>query len=155
MQVQIRTASIYQIFFFAGILVNRYYERLQKFVTKSAYMLIVLPVILGGILFYNPNNFTTYLYKCIGVIMMFYFGWFLLQKRPEIRNYAWYKKIQANTFGIYLFHPMIIYVCFYLMRGSQIHPILLSTAIFTLSFLLSLCLSELIKKTPFKWILAE
>lgn len=155
MHIQIRTACIYQMFFFCGILVNRYYEKLQRFIKKSTFMIIVWPLVLSGIFIYNPNGVTSYMYKFVGIIMMFYLGWYLLEKKPNVIKNSWYKKIQTNSFGIYLLHPMIVYVLFFVSRESQVNPLLLSIGIFILVMVLSLIISELLKKSSLRWIIGE
>lgn len=153
--LQLQNASMYQIFFCLGIVVNRYYKKIEEFLSKTTYLGPVCMATVTGIWYFNPNIVTSHIYKCIGIMMMMYLAWYLLSKKPDIRRKSWYVIIQKNSFGIYLFHPMIIYILFYLFRGCSINPIALSCLILVIAFLTSILFTEVTRRIGLKRILGE
>lgn len=77
------------------------------------------------------------------------------KQRFDIWNMGIIRLIKRNSFGIYLIHPMVIYVLFYWFRKSFIHPLLLSCFIFIMSMSVSIIGTELIRKSGFKIIIGE
>ena len=64
-------------------------------------------------------------------------------------------KISRNSFGIYLIHPMIIYVSFHWLGQSQIHPVILSIGIFGVAMMFSVIGTELIRKIGLEFVIGE
>lgn len=60
-----------------------------------------------------------------------------------------YKTVSANSFGIYLFHPMIIYLCFFYTSSMAIDPWILSSAILLVTLVLSTVFTILMRKIPY------
>lgn len=73
----------------------------------------------------------------------------------DICNRGWFQKIERNGFGIYLFHPMIIYVLFALEKYISISPYLFSGVVFVLSYALSYGLTEVLRKAKLGIIIGE
>ena len=143
------------MFFFLGILLNRFYPTLSKVFQKGRRVLLLLPLALVPVLFYNPNTLTLHTYYLIGILMMLFLCWLLLQRFPGILSTRFFSILQKNAFGIYLFHAMIIYVLYALFGQYDIPPILLSTAVIVVSTLLSILASELLRKAKLRWVLGE
>lgn len=57
------------------------------------------------------------------------------------------KCILDNSYGIYLFHPMIIYLLYFATWEKTIPPILLASAVALISFFISLVFTGLVRKT--------
>lgn len=152
---QILSGCYYQLFFFLGILFNRFYPAISKGFQKGRRMLFLLPLALVPVLFYNPGTLTLHTYNLIGILMMLFFCWLLLRHRPDILSTRFFTVLQKNAFGIYLFHAMIIYVLYALFGQYDIPPIVLSTAVIVCSTIMSVLASELLRKAKLPWILGE
>ena len=66
-----------------------------------------------------------------------------------------FRGLKKNSLGIYLFHPMVIYVLFYLFGQAQINPYCLCLGIAAVSFALSVGLTELVRKLHLGILIGE
>lgn len=152
---QILSGCYYQLFFFLGILFNRFYPLISKGFHKCRRLLLLLPLALLPVLFYNPNTLTLHTYNLIGILMMLFLCWLLLLRFPNILSTRFFAIIKKNAFGIYLFHAMIIYVLYALFGQYDIPPIVLCTGVIVVSTVLSIFASELLRKAKLRWVLGE
>ena len=66
-----------------------------------------------------------------------------------------FKIISKNSMGIYLFHVVIIYTLYHYTRNIPINPFMLSFSIFIISLLVSVFLTQLIRKIKLGFIIGE
>lgn len=88
-----------------------------------------------------------------GMLFIYVLGSILC--RTEITETKLYQSLLRNSFGIYLFHPMIVYVLFYYTGGLDIPPILLSTAIFLIALVISSLLTDLLRLVKLHIVIGE
>ena len=152
-----RISSIcnYQLFFFAGILFNRFYHCFAKYFEKACRFFFIPAFALMGMFFFNPNSATRYGYTGIGILMVLLFCGDLLQRCPRILENSLMRIVRRNLFSVYLFHPMIIYVLFYLLGQYAINPILLSFLVFVTAITLSIGMAYLVRRVKLHWIIGE
>ena len=65
------------------------------------------------------------------------------------------KQANKNGFGIFLFHPMIIYVLYYILGGKNIHPLLLWAGISCVAYFASRGLTVLFRKMHLGVLIGE
>lgn len=63
--------------------------------------------------------------------------------------------LSKDSYGIYLFHPMIIYVLFFHLKDYSISPFWVTLIVFTVSFLFSYLLTQVIRKLRLQIIIGE
>ena len=126
---QIRRACLDVLWFYGGIVFNHYYDKLFPIKEYKET---------------NTENRKTKLARKASN-----------GQRFDIWKIGVIKLIKRNSFGIYLIHPMVIYVLFYWFRESSIHPLLLSCFIFIMSMSISILGTELMRKSGFKIIIGE
>lgn len=73
----------------------------------------------------------------------------------KLSKYSWYQVVSRNSFGVYLFHAMIIYILEYVFSSYSINPIFLSVLVFTISLLLSVLLTECVRRFKLGLIIGE
>ena len=73
----------------------------------------------------------------------------------NISNNKLYKELKKNSFGIYLFHPMIIYVMFYYLGNKNINPFLLTGILFVIAMILSDVFVRCVRKVKLGIIIGE
>lgn len=130
----------YLLFFYIGILLNKYYSVVKGF--KNIAIVSCGTSALLGI--YNSHHFLLkILCAIIGISVITGLSQYI---SPKIQESIIFKKLKQNSFGIYLFHPMIIYLIFYLLGSKNIYPFVLFTISVVLSFVLSYVLTELFRK---------
>lgn len=66
-----------------------------------------------------------------------------------------YQRISKNAFGIYLFHPVLIYSLLYITQKLSINPWVLATSTFILSFILSSYLTTFFRTIKLGWAIGE
>lgn len=66
-----------------------------------------------------------------------------------------YCLIERNCFGIYLAHPMIIYVCFYYFRDWMKNPCITSILVTLVALTVSILITEALRKLKLKAVLGE
>ncbi|MBE5799010.1 MAG: acyltransferase [Clostridiales bacterium] len=153
--LQLSAACNYQLFFFAGILFNRFYSDIERLFHKFRMIGYLLPAALLMMFVSNPNMLTEYAYKGIGLVMMMFICWALLCRFPDVLGHPILKRIKQNSFGIYLFHPMIIYVLFALLGKRDISPIFLSVFASAAAILLSVYATGLMRKLRLHLLIGE
>lgn len=98
-----------------------------------------------------PSDVTAICYGITGTSAMY-----LISKCTQsIANTRIYRWISPNSFGIYLFHAMIIYMLEYALRTTPIHPILLSAFVFAVSTTLSVIFTEIVRNAHLGIIIGE
>lgn len=130
----------YLIFFYLGKLLNQYYVIVKSFRNVATVGCGTSAII--GIC--NSDIFLVeFLCAVIGISVIAGVAQYADKK---IQETFVFKKLKQNSFGIYLFHPMIIYLIFYLLGDKNIYPIVLLVISVVVSFVLSYALTELFRK---------
>lgn len=152
---QLSAACSNQIYFFLGILFNRFYPQVTTFFFKYRALCLLLPAALTGVLFFNPSILTAQLYSLIGITMAMFLFWYLLRLCPTLTELSFYRCIKKNAFAIYLFHLMIIYLLFHLLGQYHVSPLLLSGFISIIAITMSIGAAELMRRLHLHLIIGE
>lgn len=139
--------AFYFVYFYIGILLNRYEEKLRKLLSFPL-LWIILCV---GFCFALPYDIKEVTSLC--AILLFCGVTYKIN--GKICNAKWFVSQKKNGFGIYLFHPMIIYFLFYIWKDSTCNPVILCLLIFALSYLASFILTLLFRKLHLGVLLGE
>ena len=139
------SVAAYFIWFYIGILMNRHGSKVQK-LTINPFMTILF--LLSFVLFYtNGIN----VLAAFSAILLFYGLSFKVSEKIADKN--WFVQQKRYGFGLYVFHPMIIYILFYFLGGIICNPILLCVVIFLISYIVSYVISIAIMKSPISFLL--
>lgn len=152
--LQLNSAFSYQLFFVLGALFHYYYDTIEVILMKFRYLAVALPIILLGYFFYCPNWIFVFGYKLIGILMIIFFS-ILIEKGTILTKTNFYKCVKDTSMGIYLFHPMIIYLGYYWLGCRDIPPVLLSVGIAVASFYISIALTKVVRLLRLGIILGE
>ena len=136
---QLRAATMYQVFFFAGVCINKYFDKLW------------LWIILFGSFIVSGDAYLSAAFIGIGIVL----GISLLLAKGKVAENRIVKGINQNGYGIYFFHPMIIYVCFALTYKMNISPYVLCVGIIVIAFALSWVLTVGVRKMKMGIIIGE
>lgn len=158
---QISNVVHYLFYFVLGILINKKFETIKYlyFKTKRSILFILL-IGLYLLYFFDIEMIFSF---CLKLYMMILIFSLLIeinvlkngQYIEKVRNTFFYKTIDKNSFGIYLFHPMIIYICFYIIEETSVNPYLFSFLVFVIGIMLSVILTEIIRKTKLHFCIGE
>lgn len=141
---QIRNTLKYLPYFILGYVTHGH--------TKS-YFYVITPLLATGYIFqeYIDSISSSTLYAICGVSISYALA--IITKNASKHHTA--RLISRNSFGIYLFHPMLIYLVFYYTVSSSLSPLLLCGIVFVFSFLVSFALTELTRKVHLQIIIGE
>ena len=92
------------------------------------------------------------LFNGIVGILIFYI---ISMKTIKLENSKLYQWIAPNSFGIYLFHAMIIYWLEFIAMPYNINPFLLSICVFIISLTLSVILTITVRRLGLEIIIGE
>ena len=141
----LRNAALYMFWFFAGFLFHYY----RQYFTDRKKIISVVGVIAGiaaiVLYFTVPYRAVKYIAAFLCVAGLYYIV-------PDRTNKLT-RKIDEDSYGIYLFHSPLIYVtCTYLLNAN---PLLVLFINFIVFGGLSMILTELVRKTKLKFIIGE
>lgn len=151
---QLQGACSYLLFFITGVMFHIYYQPVVAVLTKFKYLWGLLPVVLAG-WFFLPNNLITIpCFKILGILMMLAVS-LLAAESSRLVNAKWFQCLKDTSMGVYLFHPLIIYLAFYWLKEKSLSPTLLCLTITVISTLLSILFTKLIRIVRFTFLLGE
>ena len=135
--------SFYLIFFYLGILFNKY-NLISNL--KTYYSIIIIIILIIYNLFIN-NSLILLFVQFISLILLFKIDFTKLGKLKVINC------ISNNSYGMYLFHSPLVYLTFKFL--PNISPILMIIINFIVFGSISYIITYLIRKTKFKFIIGE
>lgn len=143
----------YFLFFLIGIYLNRYWENI--FTRKNRLWIALAALVCLMVLamrVFNINRVLYYVFALAGSIAMLC----IVSLLPEaIGNWKLSRQILMDSYGIYLFHPMLIYIFFALTWYRDIHPWILCCGAAVLSVVISMLLSAAVRKLHLGLVLGE
>jgi len=134
--------AIYLLYFYVGLLVNKYEKKVlswNRFLISIIFAILMYAAVR---LFDNTLNCLT---AIIGIVALY-------KILPNKTNKV-FSIVDRNSFGIYLFHSPLIYITYYFFANTN--PIFVVFLNFLVFGILSIVLTELIRKTKLKFILGE
>lgn len=140
----------YFCFFVAGYI----FEDLDKslHIKRFWYFGFPLLICMAFILFFISNTVTSLLCAFLGIAACI----LLIEHFADYLNsLSLFQKIQNTSMGIYLFHPMLIYIMFYFIHDIDLNPYMVTFACFIITMLLSYFLTKLMRFLHLKTILGE
>lgn len=141
--LQINTTGTYLIYFYLGYLFQANKDSIKikfKFNMKTLIVFLILNLTtLYLTLNLNTKGFIIATITLISAIFGILASYSLINilSRTRILDLKIYKILIRDSFGIYLFHPMIIYVLFFYLGGKNINPFLLTGLVFIVTIILS------------------
>lgn len=153
----------YTLYFYVGYAYFQYRNSITNFLRKKAMILVLL--FSSIILFFisqilSERDFPALFCEFInpfcalaGSAVLYVLSYKLSQ--TKITSFYIYNLIKQNSFGLYLFHPMIIYWIFYLCSDIAINPYVLTVSAFLASTIISLALTEMFRKCKLEIFIGE
>lgn len=153
--LQLTNALYYQMFYFVGMIFNDAYDYFERIPNRFKLCLLAGSVaILLTELLPGSSVLLGLLSKFAGIGMMVIVQWFLLRNVHRggtlVRD-----MIGRNSFGIYLFHPVIIYVLYSRLHTLEISPLLLASAVTVVSCGISILMTMAVRKLRLGLLIGE
>lgn len=151
---QINNIMFYSLFFYLGYIFNNKYGSISDRCSKTINIIIL--ILIQFIIYVINISFNIPILNIVSAIIGILLMIGLIRKlKINLTNYALYRIIKNEQMGIYLFHPMIIYILFYYLGNFKIFPLLLALIILIITFILSIIFSKILRKIHLKIILGE
>lgn len=153
-EFQLRAAASYQVYFFFGIIWNQYFSYITRFFRSIKIAPLFFSFLFCIIFLYGQEDI-------LGKLVCAAAGIFVMLSlcasfaKQEMIAWSPVHNVIKNSYGIYFFHPMIIYILFKGLYLYHIPPLILSLGIFVFSFLLSYILTELVRNVHLGVIIGE
>ena len=147
---QISNLAYYFIFFYLGVLFNKYYQKIMIILKNP--VIIFLMLIFQMLLFNYSNWIINFLKAIFGSLFIVGISKYIPEK---ILSQRFFFNAKINGFGIYLFHPMIIYILYFFLGSTNTNPIILCLGIAIISYILSWLFTELFRKLKLSILIGE
>ena len=142
--------SYYFIFFTLGYGLNRYYNKIICLIKKHKFQLLIL-IPMYFLLIYINNSIMNCVTAIIGICIFLNIVYNFI---PQC-TYNIISKLKKYSMGIYLLHPMIIYILFIYIPQYINNDYIIAFLIFIISFCTSQILTVLIRKLKLQFIFGE
>lgn len=144
---QAKNVQTYLVWFTLGYLFTLY-KPVAKYVALVALCTTVLGVLTEGVL---PSPIASLAYAITGIAACYVLSVHTMRVE-QTRLYRW---VAPNSFGVYLFHGMIIYWLYAAAAPYAVHPLLLASAVFVVSLSLSVVLTRGVRALGWGVIIGE
>ena len=148
---QLHQTLHYILYFYAGTLINSHWDKFAGFIRKHLVMCLILSA--AAWLSILASAHLRYL-AAFGSIL-FIFAVSMPIGIPCLEGHASYALLKKDSFGIYLLHPMMIYLIFYAFRDSTVNPYLISIVTFAAVYSVSIVVTEIIRRMNLGIIIGE
>lgn len=158
---QIPNVAKFMLYFYLGYLFEEWRQGKKSVTILSLSMVLAFQIacfigitLLEGKQTFGLNAILGILCATSGLYIV-YGLCFMLSKSESQLLPSFMKVMSRDSYGIYLFHPMIIYLLFYAIRDESYNSWLVFSVISILALSLSMLLTQVIRRTPLKFSIGE
>lgn len=149
---QIGQSCYYGLFFYMGVVLHRHIDVVNRLLGKFPLLWLALGA--TTVALYPWEGFAVKIIRAL-VAALFFLG-----LADRLSHTRWLDNpvadiLDRDGFGIYLFHPMIIYVLFYWLGQRDIHAWLLAALVTAVTFPLSALFTEGLRALGLGWAMGE
>lgn len=158
--LQLGPTCHYIVYFYLGYLFMHYKDLLQKYFTVKYLLLFFFINVLSWYVAHSVGTdigrISLFLREIAALSGMFYF-YILAYKisSTEFVRTRVFVSLSQNAYGIYLFHPCVIYILLYISKNHEINSYLLALSVFVITLMISLYSTKLWRKIGLKFALGE
>lgn len=148
---QLHQTVYFTLYFYLGMLINSSWQKLAELFRKHR----ILCLTLGGLGWLSVLLLPQLKYlPALGAIL-FVFTLACAVNTGKLEVNRAYKLLKRDSFGIYLLHPMLVYLIFHAFRYSTANPYLVSLLSFIAVYIVSVIFTEIIRKLHLGVIIGE
>ena len=151
---QIGNTAYYQFFFVCGVLCEDRFDAIRAFLLKRKMIALIAFGLLLLSLFFDFYVFTGYLYAFAGIVLIICFSCFSAEGSPR-RKTGINAVLVRDSYGVYLFHAMLVYLIYYAFSSVNISPYILAPVAAAVSLLVSLLLVKVLRCLGLEFIIGE
>lgn len=146
----------YLIYFVMGYMVDDRKPYADKFmkgkICLSAVSFIFILLFLNV---YSKRYIARVGVSCAGIVMCYGLIENIPMKIGKIGKNRFYQILKKDSLGIYLVHPMIGYILFYLFQNAAVNPFFFTLCVFLADMISSFVIIEILRWVNVKFILGE
>jgi len=148
---QLHQTLYFLLYFYLGVLIDRYWEGFCRFLRRLPFLSIpAAAALIGSVFVLEASKYPAALG---GILLVFSVSVFVNTQR--LGAHRLYVMMKRDSFGVYLLHPMILYVEFWLLSQKEINPYTLCIISFVGVYILTTLLTELIRLLHLGVIIGE
>lgn len=149
---QLHQTLRFTLYFYFGMLIDRYWCRFAPFLQKHALLLAAAGAAVWLSVLLSPQIISYF--PAFGAIL-FVIAAASAVNTARLGSSGVYLLLKRDSFGIYLLHPMMIYLIYYFFRESTVNPYIISSLTFVAVYLASIMLTEIIRKLGLGVVIGE
>ena len=158
---QFESVIFYSLYFMLGYYFQYKRKTIMNYLGKvnKPFVSILLMTLMGLVyslyyIFKIHHIFVSFSCSILGISFLYLVSVMFCTKEKYTNNKL-FKLIDKNNFGLYLFHPMIIYIMFYNIKDMNIYPWISILLIFVSSTIISIILTKFIRAIGLKRVVGE
>ncbi len=151
---QIGNTFYFQFFFLCGAAMELYFAEICDFLLRRLYFIPVCLALLIVSVFVDVYVFTGYIYAFAGMVLLLYLAMLVVRSERFI-EFPLVDKMTKDSYGIYLFHAMLVYLIFFCFSKIAVPPLLLIVIAFSVSLTLAFLFTEICRRFGLEWIIGE
>lgn len=159
--LQLTNTFSFLIYFFLGCMLAQHREKVLKYITTK---ILFITFILSIILFMMNYNLQypyvisrlrifEFLAAVNGSIMMYILSYLIFKRLKRIPQFL--LSFSSNTFGVYLFHNIILFYFLYFIQNTIVNPWYMGIIMFLSAITISYILTNIIRRLRFQFIIGE
>ncbi len=150
---QLQAALYYQFFFLVGYYLDRYFPYLFTWIQKLLFLPFLAFLLLFSRFILPYSTFTLLFYNFLGIFMAF--GIIISCPCTPLRSIRFFRLLEQDSFGLYLFHPMLLYILFYYLAPLGLTPWILFPVSVLVCGIGSLALTQLLRACKCGFLIGE
>ena len=150
----------YLLYFYVGYWFQQNKERVLPVIKSKWILMVAIPVICYYLLFHTVVQDTLLLRKAIQIVPTISGSGLIYLvshavSETTLADKVWFENLANDSYGIYLFHPMIIYVLFFWASNVEHNPYVGTSVIFIIATVLSILLVKIFRIVGINTLIGE
>ena len=148
---QVHQTTYYLLYFYVGMLVDRYWDGFFGIIRRGRHVFFAAGI--AAVVYYTLYSEIKYI-AAFGFILAG-FSLAAMVNTEKASGNRLYEMLRRDSFGVYLFHPMMLYLLYYRLRGEVLNPYIWGVLSMTGVYIASVALSELFRCLGLGLLLGE
>lgn len=150
----------YLLYFYVGYWFQQNKERVLPVIKSKWALMVFIPLACYYLLFHTVVQDTLLLRKAIQIVAAISGSGLIYLvshavSETTLADKEWFENLANDSYGIYLFHPMIIYVLFFWVSNVEHNPYVGTSVIFIITTVLSIFLVKVFRIVGINTLIGE
>lgn len=150
----------YLLYFYVGYSFRQNQDRFPSLITNRIEVSLLLTVLCYAVIFHTPVGNNLIIRKLVQIVAATSGGLMLYTLSSKLASRKFtdnelFQKIIGDSYGIFLFHPMIIYLMSYWMKDYSVSPLVVSLFMFVVAMAFSILFVNIFRKMRVNHLIGE